>query len=70
MNEEGVDNESGKTIVRVNPLYHRPAEVDLLIGDPSRAKAKLGWEPKTELEDLVKMMYEADLRRNSAGWSF
>ena len=69
-NERGVDVASGKTIVRINPKFYRPAEVDLLIGDPSKAKSKLGWEAKTTLEDLCAMMVEADLRRNTSGFSF
>ena len=69
-NERGVDAASGKTIVRVNPKFYRPAEVDLLIGDPSKAKSKLGWEAKTTLEELCAMMVEADLRRNTSGFSF
>jgi GDPmannose 4,6-dehydratase len=67
--EEGVDS-NGKVLVRVNPKFYRPAEVELLIGDPSKAKEKLGWEPKTTLEQLCKLMVEADLRRNKAGFSF
>src|SRR5688500_13255043 len=69
-NEVGIDVTSGKTLVRVNPKYYRPAEVDLLIGNPARAKEKLGWEPKTTLEELCTMMVEADLRRNAEGRSF
>jgi len=68
--EQGVDASNGKVLVRVNPKFHRPAEVDLLIGDAAKAKAKLGWEPKTSLEDLCKMMVDADLRRNKVGFSF
>lgn len=68
--ESGVDIASGKTVVRVNPKFHRPAEVDLLIGNASKAKTKLGWEPKTTLEQLCAMMVEADLRRNTHGASF
>ena len=60
----------GEVLVRVNPKFYRPAEVDLLIGDPGKAKDKLGWEPKTTLEDLCAMMVEADLRRNRLGFSF
>jgi GDPmannose 4,6-dehydratase len=56
--------------MRINPKFYRPAEVDLLIGDPARAKAKLGWEPTTTLEQLCQMMVEADLRRNQIGYSF
>ena len=63
--EIGRDTKTGKSVVQINPHYYRPAEVDLLIGDPSRAKEKLGWEPKTTLEELCKMMVEADIRRNS-----
>ncbi|HIE1299717.1 MULTISPECIES: GDP-mannose 4,6-dehydratase [Burkholderia] len=69
-NEIGVDVASGKTVVKVNPKFHRPAEVDLLIGNPEKAKQKLGWEPKTTLEQLCAMMVEADLRRNERGFSF
>jgi GDPmannose 4,6-dehydratase len=68
--EEGVDVSSGKVLVRVNPKFYRPSEVDLLIGDASKAKSKLGWEPTTTLESLCKMMVEADLRRNKIGFSF
>jgi GDPmannose 4,6-dehydratase len=70
VNEVGVDEASGKTLVRINPKFHRPAEVDLLIGNPEKAKKELGWEPKTSLEQLCQMMVEADLRRNQAGFSF
>ncbi len=68
--EEGVDSSNGKVLVRVNPKFYRPAEVELLIGDAAKAKEKLGWAPKTTLEQLCKMMVEADLRRNKAGFSF
>jgi GDPmannose 4,6-dehydratase len=69
-NEVAIDRKSGKTIVRVNPKFYRPAEVELLIGDPAKAKRDLGWEPKTTLEELCQMMVEADIRRNQAGFSF
>lgn len=68
--ETGVDKKTGKTVVRVNPRNYRPCEVDLVIGNPQKAKEKLGWEPKTQLEDLCKMMVEADIRRNRSGFSF
>ncbi|MBY8610162.1 GDP-mannose 4,6-dehydratase [Burkholderia arboris] len=68
--EIGIDRVSGKTIVRINPKFYRPAEVDLLIGDPSKAREELGWEPRTTLEELCQMMVEADIRRNEAGASF
>jgi GDPmannose 4,6-dehydratase len=68
--EQGFDTRTGKTLVKVNPRFYRPAEVDLLIGNPARAKAKLGWEPRTTLEELCRMMVEADLRRCASGVSF
>jgi GDPmannose 4,6-dehydratase len=68
--EQAVDRRSGKTLVRINPRFYRPAEVDLLIGNSAKAKAKLGWEPRTSLEELCRMMVEADLRRNARGVSF
>ena len=68
--ETAIDTATGKTVMRVNPKFYRPAEVELLIGNPAKAKAKLGWEPKTNLEQLCQMMVEADLRRNEAGFSF
>ena len=60
----------GKGYLRINPKFYRPAEVELLIGNPAKVKAKLGWEPATTLEQLCQMMVEADLRRNQAGFSF
>ena len=69
-NEVAIDAATGKTVMRINPDFYRPAEVDLLIGDPAKAKTKLGWEPKTTLEELCQMMVEADLRRNTQGFSF
>lgn len=69
-NEVGIDLETGKTLVRVNPKFYRPAEVELLIGNPEKAVRELGWAPKTTLEELCQMMVEADLRRNQAGFSF
>ncbi len=68
--EFAVDAATGKTVMQVDRQFYRPAEVDLLIGDPAKAKEKLGWEPKTSLEELCRMMVEADLRRNQAGFSF
>jgi GDPmannose 4,6-dehydratase len=69
-NEVGVNVENGEVLVRVNPKFYRPAEVELLIGNPLKAKEKLGWEPKTTLEELCQMMVEEDLRRNTQGFSF
>jgi GDPmannose 4,6-dehydratase len=68
-NEVAVDTESNRTLVRISSKFYRPAEVDLLIGDPSKAKSQLGWEPKTTIEQLCKMMVEADLARNAQGMS-
>jgi GDPmannose 4,6-dehydratase len=68
--EQGIDAASGQVIVSINPKFYRPAEVELLIGDPAKAKEILGWEPKTSLEELCRMMVEADLRRNQLGFSF
>jgi GDPmannose 4,6-dehydratase len=59
--EIGVDAASGKTLVAVDPRYFRPAEVEQLLGDPSKAKAELGWEPKVGLQELVEMMVDADV---------
>lgn len=68
--EQGIDSATGKVIVAVNPKFYRPAEVDLLIGNAAKARETLGWEPKTKLEELCRMMVEADLRRNEQGFSF
>jgi GDPmannose 4,6-dehydratase len=69
-NEIAIDTATGKTVMCINPKFYRPAEVELLIGDPAKAKAKLGWAPETNLEKLCQMMVEADLRRNQIGFSF
>lgn len=63
-NETGIDAKTGKTIVKVNPKFYRPAEVDLLVGDYAKAHSQLGWQPKTTLEQLCVAMSEADMRRN------
>lgn len=68
--EVGIDTRTNKTVVRVNPKFYRPAEVELLIGNPEKAKLELGWQPETTLEQLCQMMVEADIRRNQAGFSF
>lgn len=68
--EKAIDTATGKVIVQVNPKFYRPAEVELLIGNPAKAKEILGWEPTTTLEELCQMMVEADLRRNKQGFSF
>jgi GDPmannose 4,6-dehydratase len=61
VDEVGIDKASGKTVVRIDPTYFRPTEVDLLIGDASKAQAKLGWKPKTPFAQLVKEMVAGDL---------
>jgi GDPmannose 4,6-dehydratase len=68
--EVAADTKTGKTVVRVNPQFYRPAEVDLLIGDPSKAWRELGWKATTTLEELCQMMVEADLKRAQDGRSF
>lgn len=68
--EVAVDRLSGRTLMRVNPRFYRPAEVDLLIGDAGKARRELGWAPRTSLEELCEMMVAADLRRNQVGFSF
>lgn len=70
MQEVGTCMASGRAIVRINPKYYRPAEVELLIGDPSRARDELGWQARISLEELCAMMVEADLRRIGRGVSY
>jgi GDPmannose 4,6-dehydratase len=60
VSEVGIDKDSNKAIVRIDPKYFRPTEVEILIGDYSKAKKCLGWEPKVKMEELVKIMVEAD----------
>ncbi len=62
-NERGTDRRSGKVIVRVNPEFYRPAEVDALLGNPQKARRLLGWQPAIGFEELVRLMAEADDRR-------
>jgi GDPmannose 4,6-dehydratase len=59
--EKGIETQSGKTVIEVDPHYFRPTEVDLLLGDATKAKEKLGWTPTTAFERLVELMVEADL---------
>ncbi|WP_337220704.1 GDP-mannose 4,6-dehydratase [Vibrio parahaemolyticus] len=68
--ELGLDSKSKKVLVSINPKFYRPAEVELLIGNPQKANLELNWEPKTSLEELCSMMVEADLQRNKIGFSF
>jgi len=69
-NETAMSAATGQTVMRINPKFYRPTEVELLIGNPAKAKADLGWGPTTTLEQLCRMMVEADLRRNTQGFSF
>jgi len=68
--ETGHCARTGNLLVRVSPKFYRPAEVDLLIGDATKAQRELGWKAETSLEQLCQMMVDADLRRNEAGFSF
>jgi len=63
VNEVGILKSTGKQVIGINPKYFRPTEVDLLIGDYSKAKEKLGWEPKTKFKDLVRIMVESDYKK-------
>lgn len=61
LNEKGIDKKTGKTIIEIDEKYFRPAEVDVLLGDPSKAKEKLGWEPRVKFKELVEIMVKNDL---------
>ena len=61
MEEKGVDKNSGRTLIEVDPKYYRPTEVETLLGDPSKAKRQLGWKPEVGFKELVKIMVTADL---------
>jgi GDPmannose 4,6-dehydratase len=63
VDEKAYDSKTGKVLVEINPKYFRPTEVELLIGNPAKAKKNLGWEPKVKFKELVKIMTEADLKR-------
>ena len=69
-NEVGINVESGSVLVKINPKFYRPAEVELLIGDPTKAKNILNWESKTTLEELCEMMVKSDIERNKNGSTF
>ena len=59
--EKGIDKKTGKILVEIDPHYYRPAEVDLLLGDASKARKELGWKPKVTYKELIKIMVDADL---------
>jgi len=61
VSEKGIDSKTGKIVIQIDPKYFRPAEVDLLLGDPTKAQKQLGWELKTSFDQLVNMMVDADL---------
>jgi len=63
LNEKGIDRKSGKILVEVSEKFYRPSEVDLLLGNPAKAKKILGWQPKTKFKELVEIMIEADLKK-------
>ena len=64
VDEKGIDVATGRTLVEVDPKYFRPAEVDQLLGDPTKARTVLGWNPqKTSFEDLVKIMVKHDMKK-------
>ena len=64
VDEKGYDKQTGKVLVEVDPKYFRPAEVDQLLGNPAKAKAKLGWNPqKTSFQDLVRIMVRHDMKK-------
>ena len=60
MDETGIDARSGKELVKINPKYYRPTEVDSLLGDSTKAQNKLGWKAKTTFRELVRIMVKAD----------
>lgn len=66
-NEVGIDSKTGKTLVRVDPKFYRPAEVEILIGDPAKAKSALGWSPATDIAGLTELMVRADFDRVKSG---
>jgi GDPmannose 4,6-dehydratase len=61
--EVGRNRETGKTLIKIDPIYYRPTEVDILMGDPAKAKAKLGWEPKVKFDELARIMVQADFEK-------
>ena len=68
VNEVGINEKDGRVLVKINPKYYRPAEVELLLGDATKAKKVLGWESKTSLDEIVKIMVDYDLKHNDYGF--
>ena len=62
VDEKGIDEKTGKVLVEVDPRYFRPTEVELLLGDATKAKEKLGWQPKTTFAELISMMVQEDMK--------
>ncbi|MEN9913152.1 MAG: GDP-mannose 4,6-dehydratase [Candidatus Parcubacteria bacterium] len=67
VNEIGIDRATGKTIIKIDPHYFRPAEVEVLLGSAAKAKKILGWKPKTSFKELVKLMVDSDLEQEMRG---
>jgi len=65
IDETGIDTKTGQVLVQIDPMYFRPADVDILIGDYSKARDRLGWKPEVRFPELVKIMVEADLETES-----
>ncbi|HPP75359.1 MAG TPA: GDP-mannose 4,6-dehydratase, partial [Armatimonadota bacterium] len=65
IDETGIDTKTGQVLVQIDPMYFRPSEVDILIGDYSKARDRLGWKPEVRFPELVKIMVEADLETES-----
>jgi GDPmannose 4,6-dehydratase len=65
LEERGIDKKTGQVLVEIDPEYFRPAEVEFLLGDASKAKKVLGWEPKTKFKELVKLMADAEMREEA-----
>ena len=63
VHEKGIDRLTGKAVIQVSPEFFRPIEENVLVGDPSKAKEKLGWCPKTTLQELVQIMMKSDRER-------
>jgi GDPmannose 4,6-dehydratase len=63
--ETGIDRATGKIVIAIDPIYFRPAEVDLLIGDATKARTELGWKPAVTFKELAREMAEADLAAES-----
>jgi GDPmannose 4,6-dehydratase len=70
VDQKGIDTKTGRSLVQINPEFFRPAEVDLLLGDASKAKTLLGWESKVNVRELCRIMVEADVDRQKRGFAY